>query len=301
MIDEIIDIFKKEFSFVLRDDNTTYSVLSNPNNTIFTECDKNGNLIGFSVVYKNTIYLLWVKKEFRKRGIGSKLLTLSEEHIRNNGYKEITIGVNDSYLMPGVPTNKKELDILLGIENIFADINNEAVDFLKKRGYFHSWQDANCFDMILDLKTFTSEVELNKPIDGVNYEWAKLADLPSIVSCTDDAEASFTKWYLDERLYSEDSCKRVLVAKIDDEVVGTLIVNFEGERKDFGCVGCTTVKHAYRGRHIATNMVKIGTSLLKKANLSNAHLGYTYTGLDKMYGYSGYKVCVYYFMAKKYL
>lgn len=34
-------------------------------------------------------------------------------------------------------------------------------------------------------------------------------------------------------------------------------------------------------------------------HLKEAYLGYTYSGLDHMYGYAGYKICVYYNMAFK--
>lgn len=33
--------------------------------------------------------------------------------------------------------------------------------------------------------------------------------------------------------------------------------------------------------------------------MHNAFLGYTYSGLDRLYGRAGYRICVYYFMAKK--
>jgi len=33
--------------------------------------------------------------------------------------------------------------------------------------------------------------------------------------------------------------------------------------------------------------------------MEEAYIGYTYTGLDHMYGYAGYKICIYYMMAEK--
>lgn len=46
-------------------------------------------------------------------------------------------------------------------------------------------------------------------------------------------------------------------------------------------------------------MVTIGTKYLKDSGMKEAYLGYTYSGLDHMYGYAGYKICIYYMMAKK--
>lgn len=47
------------------------------------------------------------------------------------------------------------------------------------------------------------------------------------------------------------------------------------------------------------DMVTVGTKYLKDAGMKEAYLGYTYSGLDRMYGYAGYKICIYYMMAKK--
>ena len=73
----------------------------------------------------------------------------------------------------------------------------------------------------------------------------------------------------------------------------------EAEEKGLGSIGCTVVKRSFQGRHIAVNLVILGTKYLKEAGMKEAYLGYTYTGLDRLYGYAGYKICVYYMMAKK--
>ena len=46
-------------------------------------------------------------------------------------------------------------------------------------------------------------------------------------------------------------------------------------------------------------MVMLGTKYLKDIGLKNASLSYTYSGLDKLYGASGYKISTYYFMGEK--
>lgn len=78
-----------------------------------------------------------------------------------------------------------------------------------------------------------------------------------------------------------------------------MIVGVEDAGKHLGSVDCTTVKRAYQGRHIAVNLVAVGTKYLKDIGLEEAYLSYTYTGLDHMYGYVGYKICVYFMMAEK--
>ena len=115
------------------------------------------------------------------------------------------------------------------------------------------------------------------------------------------SEKSFSKYYNNEKLYSSDSKQKVLIATCNDEVCGTLIICIETEAKGLGSVGCTAVSHKYRGKHIGVNMVVLGTKYLKSLGLKKGYLGYTYSGLDKMYGYAGYKICIYYAMAQKQL
>lgn len=246
--------------------------------------------------------MLCVDKEYRHKGIGTKLLNDSEKYILENGYDEVSIGVGDDYLMPGIPMSTKPYDEKLKEDNIYSDATNDSYDFFSKSGYTHSWKDANCFDMRADLDKvqFPSE-SIGDTINGITYRFATISDIPKIVECTDDAYEEFSKYYKNEKLYASDSQKKVLIATCNNEVCGTLIISIETEAKGLGSVGCTSVSHKYRGKHIGVNMVVLGTKYLKSLGLKNGFLGYTYSRLDKMYGYAGYKICIYYDMAKKQL
>lgn len=302
MIEELIKIFRKNFPFIVRDENTVKSILENKDNIIFEKRDNRNNLVGVSVVNQNTILLLCVNKEYRNQGIGTSLLKESEDYIKKQGYKEVNIGVGYDYLMPGVPTNKMVYEEALEKDNIYKDIDDTAYNFFKHKGYFHSWEDANCFDMRLDLENFKQDnYEIGESINGITYTWAKLSDLEQIIKCTNDACEDFSQYYKNEKLYNKGNSQTVLIAKDGEDVVGTLIVSNETEAKGLGSVGCTAVKQSHRGKHIGVNLVILGTKYLKDIGLKQAYLGYTYTGLDKMYGYAGYKICIYYFMAKKQL
>ena len=135
-------------------------------------------------------------------------------------------------------------------------------------------------------------------VDGVTYRWAELCDIPRIIKCTNEAYGQFSKYYKDESYYGT-SRHRVLAAEIGKDVCGALLVSAESEGVGIGSVGCTAVLPSHRGRHIASNMVMLGTKYLKELGLSEGFLGYTYSGLEKLYGYAGYKICCYYFMASK--
>ena len=291
------DIFRRNFPYVSREDKTINEILENKDNIVIEKRNEQDELIGVSIINKNTILMLCVEEKYRNKGIGMILLNESEKIIKENGYDEIKVGVGFDYLAPGIPTSKKYY--ASENEKLYSGLNTKSSDFFEKRGYIHSW-GCNCFDMFLTLKEFDkTDYSIGSVIDGILYRWATIEDLDNIVKCVDDAEENFTKYYKNEKLYDETNNQRVLVALRKNEVVGTLIVSVETEAKDLGCVGCTTVKHSCRGKHIGVNIVIVGTNYLKDIGLTNANLSYTYTGMDHMYGYSGYKISCYYMMARK--
>lgn len=234
---------------------------------------------------------------YRNQGIGTGLLEKSEQIVKNNGYKKIVAGNGYDYIMSGVPTSRRYFDA--ENEELYQELDENASDFFQKRGYIHSW-NCNCFDMKLLLKNFTSECfKVGNSIDGVTYCWAELKDIEKVCACTDDAYKEFTWYYQNKGLYQEDSPSRVLVAVINGEIIGTLIITAGDECKKSGSLACITVKRAYQGRHIGVNLIYLANSYLKEKRMEEAYIGYTYTGLDHMYGYAGYKICIYYMMAEK--
>lgn len=245
-------------------------------------------------------YLAWILFSgiiFYKYNKKTGLLEKSEQIVKNNGYKKIVVGNGYDYIMPGVPTSRRYFDA--ENEELYQELDENASDFFQKRGYIHSW-NCNCFDMKLLLKNFTSECfKVGNSIDGVTYCWAELKDIEKVCACTDDAYKEFTWYYQNKGLYQEDSHSRVLVAVINGEIIGTLIITAGDECKKSGSLACITVKRAYQGRHIGVNLIYLANSYLKEKRMEEAYIGYTYTGLDHMYGYAGYKICIYYMMAEK--
>ena len=279
-MDELLEIYHRNFPNNIRNEETVKKILSNSDNHII-EKRIDGNLIGVSIINKNTIIMLCVDKEYRKKGIGTKLLNQSEKYILDQDYDKVNVGAGFDYLMPGVP------------------INDENISFFERRFYTHSWKDDECFDMDMELKDTICDYNLGDTINGITYRLANINDLEEIKKCTDDAHENFTKYYMDTNLYNIENNQIVLVAEDNKEICGTLIISKETEAPDTGSVGCTTTKHNHQGKGIATTMVQIGTKYLKDLGYKYGHLGYTYTGLDKMYGKAGYKVTTKYFMAEK--
>ena len=158
--------------------------------------------------------------------------------------------------------------------------------------------------MKMSLNNFNqNDYNIGDTINGVTYRWATKDEIKEIVECCDDAckyqDEKFSKYYINEKLYEENNNQKVLVAIKNNRIVGTLIISIETEGKDLGCVGCTCVMFSETHQKIGTNLVKLGTKYLKDIGLSNASLSYTYSGLDKLYGASGYMISTYYFMGKK--
>ena len=298
---EIINMFRNEFPYIDREEKTMQKILSNKNNKIIERRDSNNNLIAISVINQNTILFLCVDKNYRNRGIGTELLQESENLIKSNGYNNVVVGAGFDYIMPGVPTNKKYYDSVN--EKLAKEVNDNASNFFESRGYFHSW-DCNCFDMKMKLSNFNKfENSINDTIKNVKYRWANLTDLDEIVDCADDAcqyqDTKFSVYYRNVNLYKETNNQRVLVAVKENKIIGCIIVSVEVEAKDLGNVGCTCVRFSETHQGVGSNLVLLGTRHLYDKGLKNASLGYTYSGLDKMYGYAGYKISCYYMMATK--
>lgn len=292
---ELYAIFRRNFPFCVREEAVVRRLLSDPENKIVEKRDAEGSLIGVSVIQGGNILMLCVDEAHRNQGVGSWLLKESERIIAEAGFHEITIGAGRDYLMPGVPVGRPVIGEALEEEDVPPACRSMTADFFEKRGYIHSW-DCNCFDMRFRLDDFSPPDNA----DGeIHCRWAKKEELPEVVRCVERGFEKFAKYYRREELYENDGRSRVLIAQKEDKIVGVLIVSLETEGEGVGSVGCTVVDEAHQGQGIATQLVIKGTEILRAAGMHNAFLGYTYSGLDRLYGRAGYRICVYYFMAKK--
>lgn len=301
MSNELVSLFWRNFPFLdaAQSDGSVASILYNKGNKIFERRNGDGNLIGASVINGSTILMLCVDREYRNQGIGSSLLCESEKFALDSGYREINAGVSGiGYLMPGVPTSVRYYDSVN--EKLDPRLDDAGSRFFTSHGYRHA-SDGNIFDMRFDLSDFPmSEHAIGDTINGLTYRWATDADRERVYACTDDALEEFTQWYNDDFLYDPDSPNVLIAVDSDKEntVAGALIVSTHCNNS-LGTIGCTSVRKAYRGRKVATNLVILGTRHIHDSGMKSAFLSYTYTGLDKLYGSAGYRINVYYMMAKK--
>ena len=229
-MDEILEIFRRNFPYVSREERTLLGIIHHEGNVTFTRRNSEGRLIGCAIVNGNTILLLVVDKEHRNQGIGSDLLQACEETIGKDGHEKVILGVGFDYLLPGVPTSRRFAPSVH--EHLDPLVNTEASDFFEHRGYSHSWGACNCFDMKMSLNDFClNDDAVGDTINGISYRWATIADVKEILRCADDAcqyqDDSFSKYYDNACLYTPGHQQRVLIAIKNGKIVGTLIVSAE--------------------------------------------------------------------------
>ena len=266
---ELYDLFRRNFPFCVREEKLARQLLDDSGNVILWQQDDRGRLIGAAVVQENNILMLCVDEEFRKNGIGSRLLAEAEERIRKNGYQKVTVGAGKEYLMPGVPVNRPVIEEALEAGCVYEGLGDEAMRFFENRGYAHSW-DCNCFDMRFELNEFLMPGISD---DGLEYRWAGVSDRPSVLECVQNGFEKFVRHYDRDELYREDARSRVLIAVDEEIVAGALIVSLETEGEGIGSVGCTVVRESHQGRGIASKLVITGTAGLREAGMRSAFLG----------------------------
>ncbi len=299
--EELYDLFRRNFPYVLRREQTAKSVLSHPENKVFESRREDGSLNGACVLHKDTVYLLCVDEDSRRRGIGNDLLEQAETFLREKGEKVIRIGAGEDYLTPGVPTAVMPFSQPLWEEALPKELLKEDfTGFFRKRGYRHSWGEGNCFDLIAELtEVDLKKIGLEKRFEGIAFRFGVPEDLFQVLSCVQDAEEEFLPFYQAASLYEEGSSSRALLAVRNGEVLGAILVSEEGEGESTGSLGCTAVARRHQGQGIAKRLVAEGTAYLKAKGLEKSFIGYTYSGLQRLYGPAGYRISCYYDMAEK--
>ena len=296
-MNEYFEFYKRNFPYIYREEATTKEIINKEGNKYIEKRNEDNELIGLSIINNNTILLLCVDLKYRNNGIGTSLLKESENMIINDGYDNAILGVGFNYLMPGIPTSNHYFKS--EHEDLYPIINDNAENFFVNKGYINT-SDCDYFDMGQSLDNYNyNKIQIGNVVNNIEYRFADESDIDSICVCTDDAQESFTKYYKMKEHYSGNS--RVMIATINGEVAATMMMGLETEGKKVGDLAVATTKHKYRNNHLSANLTNLATQFLKDNGMEYAHLNYTYTGLDHVYGYAGYKICVYYTKASKQL
>ena len=288
MFSEYLAIFRRNLPYVVRKESSVLALFAQDGCKFMEKRGEDGALSALLCYHENVILLLCVDKPYRKRGWGSELLARAEKEISQSGFDTVKLGAGVSYLCPGVPTHR-----VFFPSASEADIFSTWEDFsryFEKRGYRHAWE-CNCFDMAKELSPEDAFYE------DASIRLATSDDKAAILGMMADAHPSFTRHYQKDALYQEKNDGRVLVFCEENKPIGALIASV-GE-DGVGTIGCVAVKYAARGRGVATRLVRYGTGYLACRGAKFAFVGYTYSGVEALYGKCGYKISSYYMMATK--
>lgn len=74
MLQELYEIYQRNFPFIMRAKQNVLQILSNEQNMVIEQRDEKNKLIGVSVMNQNAVLLFCVDEEHRNKGIGTRLL-----------------------------------------------------------------------------------------------------------------------------------------------------------------------------------------------------------------------------------
>lgn len=223
-----------------------------------------GRLAGFAMAHSGSIPVLCVAREYRRQGIGSRLLESAEGYLRGCGAGKITLGAGPHYLLQGVPATEENLR------------------FFEKRGYSAGWTSIN---MELSLRDFSREkLNIHPAPADVNFRFAGEADRPSLLAAVEAAEPGWVDIF-------EDCTDPVLVAEAGGEIIGFEILSPEGGYflrlgEKVGSVGCVGVVPDQREHGVGLQMVAHGLEWLQSKYATLVELRYTW--LEDWYGKLGF-------------
>lgn len=325
LVRELAELFRRNFGWAVRSDEAVEAALGHPANVVL-EWRERGRLMGAAVMRRNTVLMLCVDERARRQGIGSALLARCEALLREQGYAEVSVGAGDDYLLPGVPSilpcgpdcsesqvaaqdephakQDREARAPTGSEPQGAA--DAARQFFVRRGYRHAWGECECFDMCAEFgrqscadgATLDGAADSDEAPAGVELRWAEARDRAATLECARAAHAPFERYYEPAQLYVPGA-RRALLAVEAARVVGVLIAGCGEAAAGVGGIACVAVVPERRGRGIARALVCAATGALRRAGMARGFIGYTYSGLEQLYGAAGYRISMRYFMACK--
>ncbi len=252
--------FKENISYVALDNNK-------PVGFIINKIWETTNVDG---IYENIgwISLIFVSKKYRKLGIGSKLLELTESNFRKLGITEINLGKDYQNFFPGLPKDLKQY-----------------LDWFKKRG-FEDLYETN--DLINNrLQKFNLK---QKPNNDLEVRTATKDDFKELINFM---EKNFPgRWLVELKDYikNEGTGKEFIICLTKDKkIVGfckacsynTLInqISFSLTWRErfirLGGIGPLGVDANFRKQHIAYNLIVKAIEELKNANCEEAIIDWT--------------------------
>ena len=229
--DKVIGLWNNEVGFIypitkeMFDQNITYSRYLFDKASIL--CFDGQKLVGFILckIYDNNpiiekytnyafISLIYVARDYRKKGIGNYILTKSEEELKKKDITRINVGSDIDNFFPGIPN----------------DFDNLTDVFFKKHGYTVSYYTHDLICKIKKQNYITQKMVTEKLIsekDNFEIRYATKNDEEKVLAFF--KKCFYGRWYFEAKEYfDENEIKEEYLIVIDKEkhkVIGFLRTN----------------------------------------------------------------------------
>lgn len=279
MKDKIYELFSKCFPRLSIGKNVFFRLLA-PDSCQIIPCVEDGVLAGCSVVRDNCIRLLCVLPDRRGKGIGSRLLSESEQLIAENGFERTVLGGHDSGLFIGevVPTERQD---------------GMVETFFSRRGY---GAEEECIEMKMSLSDYDcGKLDIPHCPDGVSFGYIGKEETDMLHRAVGSVDPDWVQYFTFE--------SPVFAAKLDGKIAGFCIIDENADTvissgsNNVGSVGCVGVDPEMRQKGIGLAMVAEAVQNIKQDGCTDAFIHYTY--LDKWYGRLGFKTFLRYRFSEK--
>ncbi len=251
----------------------------NKQTNIITESDQSGRLIGAAITVEGVIAAIFVDKNSRRQGIGSKLLDKAEEHIRRQGHKTAVLG--GMVIYQGSP------------------IMGDNIGFFEKRGYHGDEITAN---MAASLKDFDiSKLPIYPAPEYICFRYERADEHERLLKAIEAVEPNWVQYF--SKPSPKSRMKTLIAEDIRNGAIAGFVTTepnsatFEHNGLITGSMGCVGVVPEYRRSGIGLRMVAQGMQKLKEQGDQAVEL--TYIVLTDWYSRLGLKICSQQWMAEK--
>lgn len=246
---------------------------------VITETNQSGSLIGAAITVKDVIAAIFVDKNSRGNGMGSKLLDKAEEHIRQQGNKTAILG--GMVIYQGAP------------------IAGDNISFFEKRGYQGEEITVNMAAKLADFDA--SKLDIYPAPDYIRFRYEKPEEHEKLLKAIESVEPNWVQYF--SKPSPKSRIKTLIAEDIRNGAIAGFVTTepnaatFEHDGLITGSMGCVGVVQEYRRLGIGLRMVADGMQKLKEQRDQAVEL--TYIVLTDWYSRLGLTICSRQWMAKK--
>ena len=280
-MNELYSLYKSCFSGadIVAEDVFEDVLQRNKQANVITETNQSGSLIGAAITVKGVIAAIFVDKNSRGNGIGSKLLDKAEEHIRQQGNKTAVLG--GMVIYQGAP------------------IAGDNISFFEKRGYQGEEITVNMAAKLADFDA--SKLDIYPAPDYIRFRYEKPEEHEKLLKAIESVEPNWVQYF--SKPSPKSRIKTLIAEDIRSGAIAGFVTTepnaatFEHDGLITGSMGCVGVVPEYRRLGIGLRMVADGMQKLKEQRDQAVEL--TYIVLTDWYSRLGLTICSRQWMAKK--